>query len=78
MKKIILYCDCCGEETELEPLRLETGISFNGCEHEADYETVDLCGKCARETLYIFLPDDKYKEFLEYIRVNKRSRLKAN
>ena len=78
MLKTVKYCDCCGVETSLDEVKVQTGISFDGCEHVADFERVDLCGPCARNLLDVFLPDDKSKEFIEYVRALAQSKKESS
>lgn len=68
MKKEITYCDACGAVTELESIKVTLGREHNGIEYVSNVKQVDLCGRCAVSSLYIFLPDDKAKEFVDYIK----------
>lgn len=58
MKKITLYCDCCGKQIETGHFRGATiklhidewsGGSMGGSEDWFDYEAEELCEDCAHE-----------------------------
>ena len=67
MKKNVQYCDSCGKETTLEPLKMNFGRESNGIEMVSDIKHVDLCGVCAMRVLNVFTEDKRAKEIWSYI-----------